>query len=58
MAMTLFCTVGLHWRMKIKEVLYYDIISDRRVVLAECPCGKRWMTSTVYGFPLSKTEMK
>lgn len=56
--MTLFCTVGLHWRMKIKEVLYYDIISDRRVVLAECPCGKRWMTSTVYGFPLSKTEMK
>jgi hypothetical protein len=52
----LFCNLGLHWRMKLGEHLFTDIVSGRAVYSATCPCGRKWMVDTAHGFPSFKVE--
>lgn len=52
----LFCNWGLHWRMKLGERLFTDIVSGKSVFDATCPCGKHWMVDSTHGFPTFKVE--
>lgn len=52
----LFCRLGLHWRMKIIESLFVDIVSGNMVYLAKCPCNRQWMVDVTHGFPTFKVE--
>jgi len=53
----LLCKLGLHWKMKIVESLFTDIVSGHTVFDAVCPCGKHWMVDEIHGFPFFKVEM-
>ena len=44
--------------MKKLHSLFVDIVSGKTVFEAVCPCGKHWMTDSVFGFPGFKVEMK
>lgn len=52
--MKLFCKLGLHWRMKVGECLFLDVVSWKKVYGAVCPCGKHWMVDSTHGFPTFK----
>lgn len=53
----LFCKLGLHWRMKIIERLFIDVVSGKEVFKAVCPCGIEWMTDAPMGFPFFKVKI-
>jgi len=53
----LFCKVGLHWRMKIVESLFVDVVSGKTVYKAICPCNEYWMIDTLLGFPFFKVPL-
>ena len=55
--MKLFCKLGLHWRMKVLDCMFIDVVSWRSVYEAVCPCGRKWMVDSRHGFPLFKVEM-
>jgi hypothetical protein len=55
--MSLLCRWGLHWRMKIVEAIFTDIVSGKLVYEATCPCGRSWMIDSTHGFPAFKVEM-
>ncbi len=55
--MKLFCQLGLHWRMKLIQSLFIDVVSGQTVFEAVCPCGKHWMIDSVFGFPFFKVPM-
>jgi hypothetical protein len=53
----IFCRLGWHWRMKIVDPLFVDIVSGSMVYSAVCPCGRKWMVDVTHGFPMFKVEL-
>jgi len=54
--MPLLCRLGLHWRMRIVDSMFIDIVSGKMVYEAICPCKRRWMVDVTHGFPTFKVE--
>jgi hypothetical protein len=44
--------------MEIIERLFVDVVSGKQVYDAICPCGKRWMIDSWYGFPFFKMRLE
>lgn len=54
--MPLLCRLGLHWRMRIGECLFIDVVSGKPVYQAFCRCNREWMVDSTHGFPWFKVE--
>ena len=50
------CKIGIHRPLKIKTCLFVDNVSGKEVFSATCPCGKKWMTDSIFGWFGFKTE--
>jgi len=58
MTTPLLCRIGLHWRMRIVQSLFVDIVSGKTVFEAVCPCEKHWMMDSIMGFPFFKVPYR
>jgi hypothetical protein len=52
------CKLGIHRPLKIGELRFVDIVSGKDVRYATCPCGKKWLTDSVFGWLGTKIEKK
>lgn len=53
---TLLCKLGIHRPLKVGYGLFTDIVTGNTVREATCPCGKKWMTDSVFGWFGFKTK--
>lgn len=44
--MNILCKLGIHRPLKIGRYLFTDRVVGKMVRVAECPCGKKWMTDS------------
>ncbi len=55
------CDIGIHRPLAIKDCAFIDQVSHKEVFHAVCPCGKKWLTDSVFGwfgFKMEKEEGK
>lgn len=50
------CKLGIHRPLKIGHLAFVDVASGKDVRYATCPCGKKWLTDSVFGWFGYKTE--
>lgn len=50
------CDVGIHRPLKNHRDHFVDTVSLKMVYRTECPCGRRWMVDSRYGFLGDKVE--
>lgn len=53
----LLCRIGIHW-MSGHASLFVDRVFGETVFNTTCPCGKEWMTDTLFPLPIFKIERK
>jgi len=46
----LLCIAGIHRPLKIKDCAFIDQVTHKEVFNAICPCGKKWLTDSVFGW--------
>jgi hypothetical protein len=44
------CKLGWHRPLKNHKYNFTDKVSGKTVFNAVCPCGKKWMTDSPFGF--------
>lgn len=52
------CKLGIHRPLNIKHCQFIDTVTHKEVFEAYCPCGKRFLTDSVWGWFGSKVESK
>jgi hypothetical protein len=56
--MGVLCRLGVHRPLSGHSHLFVDSVSGKTVFGARCPCGRRWMVDSLYGFLGFKVERK
>ena len=54
----LLCKLGIHRPLKILNCDFIDRVSGKEVFNATCPCGKKWLTDSVFGWFGFKTKRR
>ena len=54
--MNVLCKLGIHRPLKIGSLLFIDKVDGSDVREAVCPCGLKWMTTSVFGWFGFKTR--
>lgn len=44
------CKIGIHRPLSNFHGLFRDIVSGKTVFRATCPCGKEWMTDSLFAW--------
>lgn len=55
--MKVLCKIGLHRPLKIRSCLFIDVVSGKEVFESYCPCGKRWLTDSTFGWLGHKIQL-
>ena len=57
----LLCKLGIHRPLTNHEFRFIDRVSGKSVYIAECPCGKKWLTDSLskwFGFRVLRDQEK
>lgn len=44
------CKIGIHRPLSKFHGLFRDVVSGKTVFIAKCPCGKEWMTDSLFAW--------
>ncbi len=50
------CKIGIHRPLHGFHGLFQDVVSHKTVFEATCPCGKKWMTDSLFRWAGYKIE--